>query len=201
MEDERATSSTALALLDQDCVRSGVANRALAMIVAETSCDADCRVASPGAQATANLVWIYRGRAAWATMHRRSVSTLCGVRSGSRIHLLLVAPSSPSCSRVDADSTQVCVVPDGLVTVPELHVKLEATELAHLLIKQSAQHRVFGAIDGDTRKHMIPSVSEGLEAFLLGSVREAIDRRLHKINELECGVTRDVRAKKIVQQP
>ena len=48
---------------------------------------------------------------------------------------------------------------------------------------------------------MIPSVSEGLEAFLLGSVREAIDRSLHQINELESRVTRDVRTKKVAQQP
>ena len=61
--------------------------------------------------------------------------------------------------------------------------------------------RVLGAIDGDARKHMIPSIREGLEAFLLGSAREAINRSLHKINELERGITRDVRAKKIVKQP
>ena len=60
MGSETATFSTALALLDQDSERSGAANLASATIFAETSCGVDCHVASLGAQATANLVWIER---------------------------------------------------------------------------------------------------------------------------------------------
>ena len=70
---------------------------------------------------------------------------------GSRIHLLLVASSAPSCNRIDTDGTQVRIVPDRVVTVPELHIKLEAPELADLLIKIKTEHKA-SSLQGDQRR-------------------------------------------------
>ena len=65
----------------------------------------------------------------------------------------------------------------------------------HLLIEQSTQHLGIGTIDRDASKHVVPAVGKGLKPFLLGAVREAINRGLHEVDELECRITRDMRAK------
>ena len=103
--------------------------------------------------------------------------------------------------RIDADGAQIRVTSDGLIAAPELHIKLKASELMHLLIEQSTQHLGIGTIDRDASKHVVPAVGKGLKPFLLGAVREAINRGLHEVDELECRITRDMRAKEIVQQP
>ena len=39
-------------------------------------------------------------------------------------HLLLIATSAPGCHCIDTDRPQVCVVSYGVITIPQLHVKL-----------------------------------------------------------------------------
>ena len=117
------------------------------------------------------------------------------------IHPFLVVSHAPCLHGIGRNASQVSIISNCLVSLPQRHVKSQTLEGMYLLIEQRREDMLRRTINGDSSKHGVPCVHERFKLFLLGTLGESITRQSHELDDFESGVTSNTRAKMFTQHP